>query len=84
VAILKPNLLDNVLKNISLLLPENFELIGIKIENVHMYNELIKASIIGDAHGLNLVLEISFKTAVQIFTIYRMVVCLLKSLTILL
>jgi hypothetical protein len=42
-----PSVLHNVLKNISLLLPEKFELIaGIKIENVHMYYELIKASII--------------------------------------
>jgi hypothetical protein len=74
VAILKPSVLYNVLRNISLLLPENFELVaGIKIENVHMYYELIKASIIGKAHRLNLILEIPLKTAGQIFTMYRMI-----------
>jgi hypothetical protein len=38
-----------------------------------MYYELIKASIIGDAHGLKLVMEIPLKTAAQIFTMYRMI-----------
>jgi hypothetical protein len=57
-----------------LLLPENFELIaGIKVENIHMYYELIKASIIGNAHGLNLILEIPLKTAGRIFTKSRMI-----------
>jgi hypothetical protein len=38
IAILKPSVLHNVLRNISLLLPEKLELVaGIKIENVHMY-----------------------------------------------
>jgi hypothetical protein len=74
VAILKPSVLHEVLKNISLLLPENFELVaGIKIENIHMYYELIKASIIGDVHGLKLVMEIPLETAGHIFTIYRMI-----------
>jgi hypothetical protein len=38
-----------------------------------LYYELIKASIIGDAHGLKLVLEIPLKTAGQMFTMYRMI-----------
>jgi hypothetical protein len=74
VAILKPSVLHDVLKNISLILPENFGLVaGIKIENIHLYYELIKASVIGDAHGLKLVLEIPLKMAGQIFTVYRIV-----------
>jgi hypothetical protein len=75
VAILKSSVLHNVLRNISLVLTEKFELVaGIKIENVHMYYELIKASILSNAHGLNLILEISLKTAGQLFTMYRMIV----------
>jgi hypothetical protein len=79
VAILKPSLLHDVLKNISLILPETFEFVaGIKIEYIHLYYELIKVSVIGDAHGLKLVLEIPLKTAGQIFTMYRMIALLTK------
>jgi hypothetical protein len=46
---------------------------GIKIENIQLYYELIKASIIGDTYGLILVLKIPLKRAGQIFTMYRMV-----------
>jgi hypothetical protein len=71
VAILKPGVLHTIFRNISLLLPENFKLVaGIKVDNFHMYYELIKASIIGNAHGPNLILEIPLKTAGQIFTMY--------------
>lgn len=64
--------MHNILRNISLLLPENFELVArIKVENIHLYYKLIKASIIGNVHGLNLILEIPLKTAAQIVTMYR-------------
>jgi hypothetical protein len=79
VAILKPNFLHDILSNISLLLPENFELVaGIKVENIHLYYLVIKGSIIGNAHGLNLILEIPLRTAAHIFTTYRIIVCLLR------
>jgi hypothetical protein len=38
-----------------------------------MYYELIKASIIGNAHGLDVILEIPLKTAGQTFSLYRMI-----------
>jgi hypothetical protein len=74
IAILKPNVLHNILGNISLIVPENYELAaGIKIENIHAYYELIKTSIVGNAHGLHLILEVPLKTANQIFNLYRIV-----------
>jgi hypothetical protein len=74
VAILKPNVLHNILRNISLIMPQNYELAaGIKIENIHAYYELIKTSIVGNAHGLHLILEVPLKTANQIFNLYRIV-----------
>jgi hypothetical protein len=79
IAVLKQNVLRNVLRNISLLLPEIFELVaGIKVEHVLMYYELIKASIIGNTRGLGLILEIPKKTAGPIFTFYRMIALPIK------
>jgi hypothetical protein len=52
----------------------NFELVaGIKIENTHSYYELIKVSVIGNAHDITLILEIPWKTVNHIFTLYRMI-----------
>jgi hypothetical protein len=73
-AIVKPNVLHDILKNGSLQLDPNFELIaGIKIENIHLYYELIKVSVMGNAHNITLILEIPLKSVSQIFTLYRII-----------
>jgi len=57
--ILSPNILHSVLRNISLCLPENYELIaGTKFENIHLYYELIKVTTVGNAHGIKLILAV--------------------------
>jgi hypothetical protein len=43
--IMSPNVLHSILRNISLCLPENYELIaGTKFDNIHLYYELINPS----------------------------------------
>jgi hypothetical protein len=55
VAILKPNVLHNIARNISLIMPETYKLAaGRKIENTHAYYELIQTSVVGNAHRLYL------------------------------
>ena len=57
--ILSPNILHSILRNISLCLPENYELIaGTKFDNIHLYYELIKVTTVGNAHGIKLILAV--------------------------
>jgi hypothetical protein len=64
ITIIGPNVLHNILRNISLCLPDNYEFTGgTKIENIYMYYELIKVSVVGSSHDIKLILEISLKAA---------------------
>ena len=71
-SILSPNILHSVLRNISLCLPENYELIAVtKFDNIHLYYELIKVTAVGNAHAIKLILEVPLKTESQSFTLFR-------------
>jgi len=73
-SILGPNVLHSILRNISLCLPENYELIaGSKFENIYLYYQLIKVTAVGNSHGIQLILEVPLKTESQSFTLYRII-----------
>jgi hypothetical protein len=47
--LINPTTLHNILRNMSLLLPEGYELVaGTMAENVHLYYELVEVAVIGD------------------------------------
>ena len=72
--ILSPNILHSIFRNISLCLPENYELIaGTKFENIYLYYELIKVTTVGNAHGIKLIFEVPLKTESQSFTLFRII-----------
>jgi hypothetical protein len=63
ITIIGPNVLRSILRNISLCLPETYELIaGTKFDDMHAYYELIKVTAVGTAHGIKLILEVPLKT----------------------
>jgi hypothetical protein len=67
-----PTTLHNILKNISLHLPENYELIaGARIETIHLYYDLITDFAIGDAHHIKIILNVPLKTANRRFVLYK-------------
>jgi hypothetical protein len=69
-----PNVLHSILRNISLCLPENYELIaGTKFDNIHLYYELIKVTAVGTAHSNMSILEVPLKTESQRFTLFRII-----------
>ena len=69
-----PITLHNILKNISLHLPENYELTaGKRIENIHLYYELIKVLILGDAHHVKLVLHVPKRSAKHHYILNKIV-----------
>jgi hypothetical protein len=72
--IIGPNVLRGILRNISLCLFENYELItGTKFDNIHLYYELIKVTAVGTAHSIKLILEVPLKTESQRFTLSRII-----------
>ena len=74
ITILGPNVLNSILRNISLCLPENYELIaGTKLDTIHLHYELIKVTAVGTEHGIKLILEVPLKTGSQHFTLFRII-----------
>jgi len=60
----KPYYFTQHFKKVSLHLPENCELIaGARIENIHLYYDLITVAAIGDAHHIQIILNVPLKTA---------------------
>ena len=64
--------LHGILKNISLRLPDSCEIImGTKLENIHLYYDIIKTAIIGDSHHIKIILDVPLKTANRQFLLYK-------------
>jgi hypothetical protein len=75
VSLVPPATLHSILTNISLNLPENYELVaGTKFQDVHTYYELVKVALVGNAHSVQLVLSVPLKTAAQMFTLFKILV----------
>ena len=47
---------------------------GTKFQDVHVYYELMKVALIGNAHGVQLVLSIPLKTDAQLFSPFKILV----------
>jgi len=74
VNLVTPVTLHRILTDVSLNLPENYELVaGTKIQDVHTYYELVKVALVGNAHGVQLIIRVPLKTAVQSFSLFKIV-----------
>jgi len=63
VNLINPTTLHNILKNISLHVLENYELVaGARIGNIHLYYDFITVAAIGDAHHIKIMLNVPLKT----------------------
>jgi len=75
ISLVTPVTLHTILTDISLNLPDNYELVaGTKFQDVHAYYELVKVALIGNAHGVQLVLSVPLKTAEQLFSLFKILV----------
>jgi hypothetical protein len=74
VSLLNPAMLHNILRNVSFHLPERYELLaGTRVENVHLYYELVNAALIGDANDVELILNVPLKTSNRYFTLHKVI-----------
>jgi hypothetical protein len=75
IALVNPAILHNILRNVTLNLPENYELVaGTPGENIHLYYDLTKVLVLGNVHGINMLMIIPLKTASQHFTLHKLIV----------
>jgi hypothetical protein len=74
-SLMGPEVLMGILRNVSLNLPDGYELaVGTKKENTNDYYDLVKTQIIADLHILKLVMKIPLKTADRQFSLHKLVV----------
>jgi hypothetical protein len=67
--------LHSILRNVSLHLPEGYELIaGTRAENIHLYYNLITVTVLGNVHSVKIVIHVPLKTVDRHFSIYKLFV----------
>jgi len=72
--LVNPLELQNILRNVTSQLPESYELVaGSSKENMHLYYELTKVSVVANVHSVNLVLTVPLKTTDSNFTLFRLI-----------
>jgi len=66
---------QSILRNITLHLPEGYELIaGTRTEDINQYYKLSKVSIVANSHSIKLILHIPLKSADHSFTLYKIII----------
>ena len=70
-----PSTLQELLKNVTLALPEGLELIvGLCPNSVYLYYEITQAIMLADVYSFKLVLNVPLKTVNRQYELYKMVV----------
>jgi len=73
--LISPSSLHSILRNITLHLPEGYELIaGTRTEDNHQYYKLSKVFLVANSHSIKLILHIPLKSAGHSFTIYKIII----------
>jgi len=75
VNLINPTMLQDMLKNVALVLPEGCELIiGLSPNNVYLYYEVIQTAMLADMNNFKLVLDVPIKTVSRQYELYKTVV----------
>ena len=75
VKLINPTTLHNILRNVSLNLPDGYELIlGTQMYNVYSYYDLISITLVGDIHSVKIILNVPLKTVNRHFVLYKVIV----------
>jgi hypothetical protein len=67
-------MLREMLKNVTLILPDGYDLIaGLRLNNVYLYYVVIEATMLADIHSFKLVLNVPLRSMNRQYNLYRMV-----------
>jgi len=74
ISLISPTTLQDILRNVSLQLPEGYELIlGTKSDKIYLYYEVFQVSVIGNVHRMKLIVNVPLETVNSQFTLYKVV-----------
>ena len=74
IELVNPVVLQSILRNVSLQLPDGYKLItSTHINNIHLYYELIKVSVIANTHCIYLILNAPLQSADRHYTLFRII-----------
>jgi len=72
VKFIDPFTLQNILRNVTLQLPDGYKLKpDIKTENIHRYYQIAKVTVAATAHCVKLIISVPLETASHHFTLYK-------------
>jgi len=72
IKLVNPTVLQSIFRNVTLRLPEGYELIaGTNIENIHLYYDMTAASIVANTHCINLLLHVPLKSTNRHFNLFN-------------
>jgi len=79
ISFINPTTLYNILRDVTLQLPENFELVaGTRIKNINLYCKLVTEAVIGNTHRIKLFMNVLLKTADSYFEVFKIIALLTK------
>jgi hypothetical protein len=74
VRFIDPATLQNILRNVTLKLPDGYELIvGTKTENIHLYYQLANVSMVANANYIKLIVNVPLRTPANHFALYKII-----------
>ena len=74
VKLIDPLTLQNILRNVTLQLPDGFEIIfGTKTEIMHQYYKIARVDVVANVHHVKLLISIPLKAAYNLFTLHRII-----------
>jgi hypothetical protein len=74
IKLISPLALQSILRNVTLELSEGYELIaGTSLDNIHLYYDLTRVSVVFNAHSISLVLNVPLKPANRHFTLFKII-----------
>ena len=73
--LISPSSLQSILRNVTLYLPEGYELIsGTRTEYIHQYYKLSKVSVVANFHCIKLVIHVPLKSVDHSFKLYKIII----------
>jgi len=73
--LISPSSLQSILRNVTLHLPEGYELIaGTRTKDIHQYYKLSKLSIVANFHCIKLIIHITLKFVDHSFMPYKIII----------
>ena len=72
--LVRPNMLREMLKNVTMVLPEGYDLLAcLNSNNMFMYYEMVQAVVLADLHSFKLVFYVPLKTVKRYFELYKII-----------